>query len=113
MALEVSVWLIVAIGGVLLYLSGVVFKTPHLFLIGCALLLGAGGLLWGFDGLLIDHQLTSITDAGVLVYSDIAITMENIGLAMLALALVAISVLSVFILDFNPKTVYRGSPFHY
>jgi len=113
MALEIGIWLIFAIGGTLLYLCGVVFKTPHLFLLGCAMLLGSGALLWGFDGLLLDQQLSSISAEGVLSYSNVEITMENVGLSMLALVLVAISILSALIMDFSPRQTVRGSPFHY
>ena len=113
MALEIGIWLIFAIGGTLLYLCGVVFKTPHLFLLGCAMLLGSGALLWGFDGLLLDQQLSSISAEGVLSYSNVEITMENVGLSMLALVLVAISILSALIMDFSPRQTARGSPFHY
>ena len=113
MALEVGIWLIIAIGGVLLYLCGILFKTPHLFLLGCAMLLGSGALLWGFDGLLLDQQLSSISDTGVLTYSNVEITMANVGLSMLALVLVAIAILSALIIDFDSNPTARGSPFHY
>ena len=113
MALEIGIWLIFAIGGTLLYLCGVVFKTPHLFLLGCAMLLGSGALLWGFNGLLLERELVAIDGAGVLSYSNVEITMENVGLSMLALVLVAISILSALIMDFSPRQTARGSPFHY
>ena len=113
MALEIGIWLIFAIGGTLLYLCGVVFKTPHLFLLGCAMLLGSGALLWGFDGLLLERELVAIDGAGVLTYSDVVVSMENVGLSMLALVLVAISILSALIIDFSSNPTARGSPFHY
>ena len=113
MALEIGLWLIIAIGGTLLYLCGVIFKTPHLFLLGCALLLGSGALLWGFNGLLLDQQLSNISAEGVLTYTNVEVTMENVGLSMLALVLVAISILSALIIDFSSNPTARGSPFHY
>lgn len=113
MALEIGLWLIVAIGGILLYLSGIVFRTPHLFVLGCAVLLGSGALLWGFNGLLFDQQLTSISDTGVLTYTDVAITMDNVGLMMLALVLIAIPILSALVIDFGSNQTARGSPYHY
>ena len=113
MALEIGLWLIIAIGGTLLYLCGVIFKTPHLFLLGCALLLGSGALLWGFDGLLLERELVAIDGAGVLTYSDVEVTMENVGLSMLALVLVAISILSALIIDFSSNPTARGSSFYY
>jgi len=114
MALELIVFSIFAVSALIGFFGGIYFKVPHLYLLGCALFIGCGGLLWGFDGLLLDHQLTSVGVDGVLTYSDVVITMSNTGLAMLALACVALPILSMLVLDFgNGSSVKRGSPYHY
>ena len=113
MALELSIWLIVAVAGLLGYVLGVYFRTPHFFLIGCVLLMGAGALLWGSDGLLVGRELVGISNAGVLSYTDVAITMENVGLQMLALVLVAIGIVSALVVDFGGQVSPKKSIYHF
>jgi len=113
MALELGLWLIVAIGSLILYFGGMYWRLPHLFVLGCALMIGSGALLWGFDGLLLDRELQSVSDAGVLTYTDIAISMTNLGLQMLVLAFVSIPIISMLVIKLDSAPSRRSSPFHY
>jgi len=113
MALELIVFSIFAVSALIGFFGGIYFKVPHLYILGCALFIGCGGLLYGFNGLLLDHQLASIGADGVLVYTDVAITMENTGLVVLALACIALPILSMLIIDFGGTSVKKGSAFHY
>lgn len=116
MAVELAVWLIVAGLGIGAFIFGGITKQTYIFVLGCALLIGAGGLLWGFNGLLLDHQPTSFPDVGgvtTVVYTDVVVSMENIGLVVLAMVFVAIGVLSMFVIDFAGAAPVRRNTYHY
>jgi len=113
MAIEILVFTIFAVASLLGFFGGIYFRIPHLYILGCALLIGCGGLLYGFDGLLLDHQLTSVGADGVLTYTDVSITMENTGLLMLALSCVALPIISMLVIDFGGTSSKRSSAFHY
>lgn len=113
MALELSIFLIIlGIAGIL-YFSGIIFRTPQLFLLGCVLIIGSGALLWGFDGLLLQHQVTSVSDDGVISYTPIVVGMENVGLAMVSLVFVAIGILSALVIDFGGQVKARSNVYHF
>lgn len=99
--------LILAVAG-LLYLSGIIFKVPHLFLFGCVLLFGSGAVLWGFNGL-ITSQYYDVN--GVLAQN--ILDMTNVGLAMFAFILLGIPIISALTMSFDNSPIRTKSPFHY
>lgn len=108
MALELNIFmLILAVAG-LLYLSGIIFKVPHLFLFGCVLLFGSGAILWGFGGLITSQYY----DVDGLLAQNI-IDMTNVGLAMFAFILVGIPIVSALTMSFDSTPIRTKSPFHY
>jgi len=111
--IDVMFWAIILVIGFVGYFLGVFYRVSPLFFLGCALIIGSGVLLWGSDGLLLERQVSEVTDAGMIIYEDVGITMENVGLQMLSLVLIASGILSVMIFDFGSLKVKRGSPFHY
>ena len=113
MALDVTVWLIIGLAGVIAYILGLHYKTPMLFFLGCSIIIGAGALLWGFDGLDLGRNIVSISDSGIISYESVVVTMENVGLTMLSLMLVSVGVLSAFIFTFNEQKLERGSAFYF
>ena len=108
MALELNIFLLILGAAAVLYLSGVVFRVPHLFLFGCVLLFGSGALLWGANGL-ITSQYYGVD--GVLAQN--VLDMTNIGLSMFAFVLVGIPIISYLVMDFSPHIARTKSPFHY
>lgn len=113
MALELVVWLIITFAGLSGFVFGLMARQHYIFVLGCALLIGSGALLWSFNGLLLDHQVASVSDAGVISYTDVEVTMSNIGLMMLALAFVATGVLSMLAFDFVGSNQVRRNTYHY
>jgi len=111
--IDVLFWAIILVIGFVGYFLGVFYKVSPLFFLGCALIIGSGMLLWGSDGLLLQRQVSEVTDSGNIIYTDVGIDMTNIGLQMLSLVLIASGILSVMIFDFSGLKVKRGSPFHY
>ena len=114
MAVELVLWLLVSglgVGGVVF---GLTSRKHFLFILGCAMLIGSGALLWGGNGLIVDSHPTEISDAGVITYTDTIVTMSDVGLQMLALALIACGILFVLAFDFVPAQNYRrNGTFHY
>jgi hypothetical protein len=108
MALELNIFLLILGAAAVLYLSGVVFKVPHLFLFGCVLLFGSGAILWGANGL-VTSQYYDVD--GVLAQN--VLDMTNVGLTMFAFILVGIPIVSYLVMDFNPKQTRQVSPWHY
>jgi hypothetical protein len=106
--LELNIFLLILGAASLLYLAGIVFKVPHLFLFGCVLLFGSGALLWGSQGLITGYYYDV---AGVL--QSLTIGMDNIGLAMFALVLVGIPIISALTMSFDSTPIHTKSPFHY
>jgi hypothetical protein len=92
--IDVLFWAIILVIGFVGYFLGVFYKVSPLFFLGCALIIGSGMLLWGSDGLLLQRQVSEVTDSGNIIYTDVGI-------------------LSVMIFDFSGLKVKRGSPFHY
>lgn len=114
MAVELSIFLVIAISAFFAYFFGIYFKLPYLFVLGCALFIGAGGLLWGFDGLIVGRELIEVSDAGVLTYQNIVVTMDNIGLSMLSLVFISLPILSALVIDFGSSIKSnRSNVFHY
>lgn len=108
MALSLTIFLVfLAVAG-LLYLSGLVFRLPYLFLFGCVLLFGSGALLWGFGGLITNYYYAI---DGTL--ASVVLDMSNIGLIMFSLLLVAIPIISFLVVDLTPRVQAKASPFHY
>lgn len=98
----------------LLYLSGLIFKMPHLFLFGCVLLFGSGALLWGSNGLILENNATTWSDVtNTWTYVQTVIDMTNIGMAMFALILVGLPIISFLTIDLSPQVSRSKSPFHY
>jgi hypothetical protein len=97
----------------LLYLSGVVFRVSHLFLFGCVLFLGSSALLWSSGGLNMGDQANWDDATGQLTWVPQTIDMSNVGLAMFALILIGIPLVSFLTMDFNPRQQRSVSPFHY
>jgi len=95
------------------YLIGLLFKIPLLFIIGNVLFLGCGALLFAGGGLELSKTLTSVSDAGELVYTSNNILISDVGLSSLAFLLVAVGVVSFLVIDFNPALKRSVSPFHY
>jgi len=108
MALDLTIFLIFLGASVLLYLCGMVFKIPHLFMFGCVLLFGAGALLYGANGLITGNYYDV---DGVLAQT--VVPMSDIGLTVFAIILVVIPVISFLVIDFNPGHARSISPFHY
>ena len=114
MALELIVFGIIAGSAVLLFLSGLVFRIPYLFLFGSVLLFGSGALLWGFDGLNLGSVATTWSDVtNTWTYVPQIVSMANLGLMMLALVLVAVPIISFLVVDMSPHARKGISPFHY
>ena len=111
MGLELTIFCIVILAAAIGYFGGMWFKIPHLFVLGCALLIGSGALLWGFDGLVTSHYYD--LSSGEPVWSNVVIDMSNVGLQMFALGLIALGVLSVFVINFGSASVKTRSVFHY
>ena len=112
MAVELALWLIVTILGGAGFLIGGLTGKHYLFVLGCALLIGSGALLWGGNGLLLDHQPTGYAN-DTITYTDIIVTMSDIGLQMLALALVGVGVISMLWVDFGGSGQVRRNTYHY
>jgi hypothetical protein len=108
MALELNIFLIILSFAGLLYLSGIIFKVPHLFLFGCVLLFGSGALLWGSGGLITSQYYDEV---GVLAAN--VLDMTNVSLAMFAFILVGIPIVSALTMSFDSSPVRTKSPFHY
>ena len=114
MALELIIWGVIAGIAGLGYFSGMIFKIPFLFVLGCAFLIGSGALLWGFDGLQIGTQAQYDSLTQSITYTPVIVSMSNLGLSMLALGLISTGVLSAFIMDFNiGSSKSKRSVFHY
>jgi len=113
MALEISIWVIIITIALILYFAGIWFKTPHLFLLGCALVIGSGALLWGFDGLLLGQQVQGFADNGAVEYAPIIVSMTNIGLVVLSLVLVSIGIVSALVIDFGGQISKRSNVYHF
>jgi len=114
MAIELALWLIVAGLGVGAFVFGGITRQSHIFVLGCALLIGSGALLWGFNGLLLDHQVSLVNvDTGAITYTDVLVDMSNVGLTMLALVFVALGVVSMFVVDFVGASPVRRNTYHY
>ena len=113
LAVELVLWLLVAGLGVGGFVFGMATGRHYVFVLGCALLIGSGALLWGFNGLLLDHQVSEVTDAGLILYEDVVVDMSNVGLTMLALVLIAGGVLSALAIDFGGSGQVRRNTYHY
>jgi hypothetical protein len=113
MALEIVIWSLIAGAAGLGYLIGMVMRIPFLFVLGCALLIGAGALLWGFDGLQTGTQANYDGVNDTITYTPVVVDMTNTGLSMLALGLIATGVLSAFIMEFGISKSSSKSVFHY
>jgi hypothetical protein len=112
MALELIIFSIIIIAAAIGYFGGIIFKLPHLFILGCALLIGSGALLWGFDGLITSYYYDLSLPEPIL--TPVIVDMTNIGLQMFALGLISLGVLSSLVIDFGSNIVSRrGSPFHF
>jgi hypothetical protein len=107
MALELVFWGIFTLIGLGAYVFSLVSRSKFLFVISCALLIGSGALLWGFNGLLLEHQVSAISDAGLVSYTDVSLTMSNLGMVILSLVFVAVGVLSILATDFGSGQVDR------
>jgi hypothetical protein len=116
MALELTFWLIITIIGLGGYIFSLMYQKHFLLILSCALLIGSGALLWGFNGLILDHQPTSFPEIDgitTIVYTDIIVDMTNIGLSILALIFIVVGVLSILVINFNTNTIERRGTFHY
>jgi hypothetical protein len=111
MALDLMIWGIILGVGLLAYFSSFVFRIPHLFILGCALLIGSGALLWGYDGLITNYYYAEV--AGQLVHTPTIIDMTNQGLVMLSLFLVSVPILGALIIDFGGQVYKRKNVYHY
>jgi len=111
MGLELIIFLVVLGAAGIGFFGGMAFRLPHLFLLGCALLIGSGALLWGFNGLVTGHYYDLSSDPPV--WTSIVVDMSNVGLQMFALGLISLGVLSSFVIDLQVAPVRKGSPFHY
>lgn len=108
MGLELNIFLLILASGALGYFLGMMLKIPHLFVLGCAIVIGSGMLLYGFDGLVVDRYY----DAD-LNLSEVVVSMSNLGLQMFSLALIAVGIVSMLVIDFNRSVLRKPSPFHY
>ena len=114
MAVELVLWASILIIAGVCYFASQYFGSSHLFFISCALLVGSGALLYGFDGLVVDRLLASVDEFGVYTYTDVVVPISNVGLSMLALGLVSVGVLGVFVAAMSGASrTERSNPFHY
>ncbi len=111
--IELSFWLIILVIGFGGFLLGAFYKVSPLFFLGVALIMGSGILLWGSGGLLLERQVASVDDNGVLTYNEIGISIAEVSLQMLSLFLIGSGILSLFVFDFGSMPKRRVSPFHY
>jgi hypothetical protein len=111
--MDLVIWLVIAVAGFLGYFLGTTLKLGHLFVLGCALLVVSGSLLWVGDGLVLGRELTEVTDAGELVYVNQTIGTDNVGLSALSVVLISVGVLSFLIMDFGGAMPVRSKAFHY
>jgi hypothetical protein len=108
MALSLTIFGLFLIIAILLYVGGLVFKLPYLFLFGCVMIFGTGALLWGFGGLITNYYYDV---EGLL--QTVVIGMDNLGMVMFSLLLVAIPIISFLVVDLSPRVSRQASPFHY
>ena len=113
MGVELVLWLAVTLIGVGGIVFGLMGRQYFVFVLGCALLIGSGALLWGADGLIVDTHPVSIADSGAITYENVVVPMSNVGLAMLALVLIASGVLFILGFDFGSGQTVRRGTFHY
>lgn len=113
--MDFTMWALFLIIAFLLYFGSFMFKMPHLFALGCALLIGVGGLLFVTNGLTMDRQATTFNETtNTWSYTDVTIDSSNIGVFSVGLILVAIGVISVLIVNFNSEQKQnQRSVFHY
>ena len=45
--------------------------------------------------------------------SEVVVSMSNLGLQMFSLALIAVGIVSMLVIDFNRSVLRKLSPFHY
>jgi len=113
MALDLSIWLIIAGVSLLCFLFGVSFKVQFVFVLGCILIAVTGMSLFVYDGLIVDNQLVNVGDDGSLTYSDVIVDSSNLGLFSLGLVLIVVPLVSFLVFDFNPRTARIPKVFHY
>ena len=111
--IDLVFWLIILVIGFTGFLLGAFYKVSPLFFLGVALIVASGILLWGSGGLLLERQVASVDDNGVIAYNEIGISITEISLQMLALVLIGSGILSLFVFDFGSMPKKRTSPFHY
>ena len=46
-------------------------------------------------------------------FDDVVVSMSNLGLQMFSLALIAVGIVSMLVIDFNRSVLRKLSPFHY
>jgi hypothetical protein len=110
MAVEFLLFALLAGIGAASCAAGFVSKSSLFVFIGCALLIGSGAVLWGGEGLIVGHYY----DVAGLIQSTV-IPITDVGLSMLAFALVSFGVLGGFIVAFNSTTssTQKTPTFHY
>jgi hypothetical protein len=108
MALELIVWEIIIVIGLITYFLGMSFRLPHIFMFGSILTALSGALIFIFDGLITGHYY--LVDGS---FTSIIIDSGNIGLASLGLVLIVIPIISFLVINFDPKSSHSVSPFHY
>lgn len=113
MGVQLILFLIVAGLGLGGFVFGGISRQSYIFVLGCALLIGAGALLWGFNGLIVDTHPVLVADSGVITYSDVVVDMSNVGLQMLSLVFVVLGVVSMFVINLGEGTSVRRNTYHY
>jgi hypothetical protein len=107
MAIEITIFGIIAIAAILTYLSGIIFRTPFLFIFGCILLMGSGAALFGFNGIITGYYY----DVNGVI-QQLVTPISNVGLAMVALVLIVIPLLSLLVLNIGSEKK-ENRTFHY
>jgi len=112
--IELSFFLLILIIGFVCFILGAFYRISPFFYLGVALIIGSGILLWGTGGLVLGRSVASVSDLGVVSYTNISVDIvTDLGLQALSLVLVACGILSVFVFDFSVSSSRRKSAFHY
>ena len=113
MALELFLFVALAVSGLIAFLVGAGYKVSFIFLIGCLLLAISGISLFAYDGLIIDREITSVAGDGSFVYSNVEVNSSNLAVSSLGILFVILPLVSFFVLDFGGVKQRKPNLYHF